>query len=629
MFSASPERPSKSAYSMRSGKAGHGNPWVEQYSGHVGEDGLGGPVPPEDLCDEALAALDDFALFRRRYFGRGPSPWQVDAGEKVVALLAEAQRSQEAEYLVLNAPPSAGKSTLWHDVCCWLICRDRRVRILYGSRTSGQAMRYTSRVRSSLSRRSLATPKDLDVAAGLAVRPDGVLSRDFGRFKPLDRFTAWQKGGFIVAQLDDEGTGEKEPTVTAFGFDSDYLGMRVDLAIWDDLVDPKNIRTAEIMEQLQEDWDNVAEERIEGGGLCVLQGQRLRHNDLYRYCLDKKRAKDEEDDEAPDGDWVAKYHHIVYPAHAEARCHGLHKRTDTPFDPRDPDGQGCLLDPKRLSWRKIKTEMDESPDKFRVVMQQEDLDPGLALVRPIWVAGGKDEETGSLHPGCWDHERGLWEWPTFQGAFHQAVVIDPSPSNYWACQQWVYHHESERQFLIAIDRRRMEAPELLDWSADRQCFTGFLEDWWGRSSELGHPFRYVVVEVNVAQKWLLQYDHAKRWATKRGVSFVPHTTGVRKSDDAQGIPSLKTLWRTGRVRLPGKADGSRAAAEMLVREALRYPHGTTDDQVLGHWFFNFTLAKLSPRQPTKRVGARRPSWLKEGAGAMPDAWHRVFAQRGA
>jgi hypothetical protein len=626
------DRVSKSRSSMRTGKAGNGNPWADSYAGALGEDGLEPPVPPDELCAEAAASLEDFALFRRRYFGRGPSPWQVDAGEKVVGLLLEAQRTQQREYLVLNAPPSAGKSTLWHDVCCWLICRDRRVRILYGSRTSGQAMKYTQRIRSSLSQRSLYVPKEADLRTGMSVAPAGVLARDFGRFKPLDRFTVWQKGGFIVAQADEEGTGEKEPTVTAFGFDSDYLGMRVDLAIWDDLVDYDNLRTLDVIENLQEDWDNVAEQRIDPGGLCVLQGQRLKHNDLYRYCLDKRRARDEESDEdsLTDDDMVPKYHHVVYPAHAEARCHELHKRTDPAYDPADPDGRGCLLDPRRLPWRDLRTDMDTQPDKFRVVMQQEDLDPELALVRPIWVSGGRDEETGAVHPGCWDHDRGLWEWPTLSGAAHQAMVVDPSPSNYWACQLWLHHPDSERQFLLAIDRRRMEAPELLDWSADRHCFTGLLEDWWVRADEAGRPFRYVVVEVNAAQKFLLQYDHAKRWATQRGVSFVPHTTGVRKTDDNSGIPALKTLWRTGRVRLPGRPDGSKAAAELLVRESLRWPHGTTDDQVLAHWFFNFTLPKLSPRRPAAKAAQKRPSWLGTSVGGVPAAWHKVFAgQKGA
>jgi len=601
-----------SSRTMAAGRAGHGNPWSNGYARLLGPASLPGPVPHTKLSAEARAALDDFGLFRRRYLGRGPSPWQEDGAERLVALLDRARVNRDREFVVVNAPPGSGKSTLFtHDLSVWLICRDRSIRILIGSRTSNQAMKYTRRIRRTLQQRDLLIPKEEDVRAGLAVYPEAVLLEDFGRFQPLGRGDdVWQQGGFTVEQHDGLLTGEKEPTVTAFGFDSDYLGMRVDVAVWDDLVDLDNVRNLDVIENLQEQWDAVAENRPDPGGINVLQGQRLRHNDLYRYCLDKRRIRDEELDEPADDDFIPKYHHIVYRAHDEVNCQGFHKRTDPAWK---PDGTGgCLLDPRRLPWRDLRTLMEEDPDTFRVVFQQEDLDPGSALVQKIWVDGGKDEATGSLLPGCWDHDRGVWQLPPV-GALtppnHVAVVIDPSPSNWWACQLWAYNHASERRFLIAVERKRMQAPELVDWNHDRSCFTGFLEEWWCRATEIGLPFRYVVVEVNAAQRWLLQYDHATRWATKRGVTFVQHTTTSRKTDEKLGIPAVKTHWRAGRIRLPGRPDGSKAASELLVREVLRWPNGATDDQVLAHWFFEFTLPKLSPKSTARPASRRRPSWV--------------------
>lgn len=632
-----------SSRTMAAGRAGHGNPWANGYARLVGIGDLPGPIPFDKLCYDARAALDDFGLFRRRYLGRGPSPWQEDAAERLVGLLESAREKRDREFVVVNAPPGSGKSTLFtHDLGVWLICRDRRIRILIGSRTTNQAMKYTRRIRRTLTQRDLLMPKEEDLRAGLAVVPQAVLLEDFGRFQPLGRGDdVWQMGGFTVEQHGGLLTGEKEPTVTAFGFDADYLGMRVDLAAWDDLVDLANVRTDDVIENLQEMWDSVAENRPDPGGLNLLQGQRLRHNDLYRYNLDKRRARDEEDDDVgPDTEFVPKYHHVVYRAHDESVCRDLHKRSDPSWrPPPTPAGDvlrglfgyhapesGCLLDPRRLPWRDLRTLMEEDPDQFRVVYQQEDLDPGSTLVQKLWVDGGKDPDTGTLFPGCWDHDRGLWELPLLTGTKHLALVVDPSPSNFWACQLWLYHQESERRFLLAVERKRMDAPEFLDWDADRRCFTGFLEEWWQRSSEMGMPLRFVVVEVNVAQKWLLQYDHAKRWQTYRGINFVQHTTGMRKTDEKLGIKSLKTPWRTGRVRLPGKPDGSRAQSELLVREVLRYPHGTTDDQVLAQWFFEFTLPKLCPPKPRQAGPAQRPSWLGRGPRGLPESWQKVFAQ---
>lgn len=613
---------------------GNGNPWADGHNDETPE-----PLENDELCGEAAASLEDFGLFRRRYLGRGPSPWQEDAAQRVLDLLLGAQRCRDREYLVLNAPPGAGKSTLWHDVAVWLICRDRRVRILYGSRTTPQAMKYTRRIRRTLQQRGRVWPRDEDLAAGLAVVPEAALVEDFGRFKPMGRNDGdvWQQGGFTVAQIGEQLTDEKEPTVTAFGFDADYLGMRVDLAIWDDLVDLANVRNMEVLHALEETWDLVAEPRIDPGGLNVLQGQRLRHNDLYRYNLDKRRAKDEEadldDEELSEDDFVAKYHHVVYPAHAEERCKGLHKRSDPAWSPKG--GDGCLLEPRRVPWRDLKTLMREHPDVFEVVYQQRDLDPSSALIQKLWVDGGEDPVTKTQFPGCWDHERGMWEMPppaAIPAPNHIALVVDPSPSNWWACQFWLYNPASEKRYLLAIDRRKMDAPEFLDWNRDLGCFTGFLEDWWCYAEEkLGVKLHHVVVEVNIAQKWLLQYDHAKRWAVFRGVNFTKHQTGAHKHDDDLGIPSVKDLWRTGRVRLPGKPDGSRQQALLLVNEMLqwtRHIRGTTaavtDDQVMAHWFFEFTLPKLAPRAGKGVATQKRPSWIREGALSTPSAWYRAF-----
>ena len=72
-------------------------------------------VPPARLNKEAARALEDFDYFRKRYLGRVPSPWQVDAAYKIVEKLD----SPDKEFMVLNCPPGAGKSTLFHDVAVW------------------------------------------------------------------------------------------------------------------------------------------------------------------------------------------------------------------------------------------------------------------------------------------------------------------------------------------------------------------------------------------------------------------------------------------------------------------------------------------------------------------------------
>ncbi|MFN9899721.1 MAG: hypothetical protein ACK55Z_13225, partial [bacterium] len=64
------------------------------------------------MCAEAKRGVEDFDFFRKYYLGRVPSPWQVEAAVTLVQLL----EAEDKEFVCLNVPPGAGKSTLFHDV---------------------------------------------------------------------------------------------------------------------------------------------------------------------------------------------------------------------------------------------------------------------------------------------------------------------------------------------------------------------------------------------------------------------------------------------------------------------------------------------------------------------------------
>src|SRR6478609_8745069 len=96
----------------------------------LGRTSIGGFDIPLPLSDEASKALEDFAYFRKRFFGRRSTPWQERAAYEILRSV----QSEDREYVVVNCPPGSGKSTLFtHDVICWLIARDRTIRIMIGS----------------------------------------------------------------------------------------------------------------------------------------------------------------------------------------------------------------------------------------------------------------------------------------------------------------------------------------------------------------------------------------------------------------------------------------------------------------------------------------------------------------
>jgi hypothetical protein len=150
----------------------------------------------------------------------------------------------------------------------------------------------------------------------------------------------------------------------------------------------------------------------------------------------------------------------------------------------------------------------------------------------------------------------------------------------------------------------------LDWNYSEATFSGLLEEWWWRSDDLGRPFTYLIVEANAAQRFLLQYDHVKRWQSQRGVSVIPHATHRNKSDADFGIQTIAPHYRHGRVRLPGKiADGSRNTSLKLVNEVTRWPNGNSDDCVMAHWFLLWNAPNIFPKNILNPPKFNRPSWM--------------------
>lgn len=551
------------------------------------------PQTVSALKPEAARALEDFEFFRLRYFGHVSMPWQIEAAERAVQLLG----SENTELVVVNCPPGSGKTTLFaHDIPAWLTCRDRQIRGIIGSRTARQAEVYTARLRRTFERRIPVQAKEREKAQGLAVDATGVLIDDFGRFKP-ERSELWTREHFIVAQVNDVMVSEKEPTWTAFGMDSGSLGWRVDYFTWDDLVD-KSTRSMEAEEQQQIWWDDEAESRLEPAGCGILQGQRLRSTDLYRYNLNKRVMNDEGDETD-----TPVYDHIIFKAHYDEECQGDHGPGAKPYP------EGCLLDPLRLGWRVL--QQKKANGKFETVYQQQDVNTADVLVQKVWIDGGRGRD-GTDHPGCWDKTRGLCELPAgLDGPLVSVATADPSPTRFWSIQWWAYHPATEQRFLLDLIRQGMDAPDFLDFDHNNGVFHGVMEEWQQRSHDLGIPITHWVVEANAAQRFMLQYEHVKRWKALRSVEVIPHQTHRNKADPKMGVTAIAPHYQYGRVRLPGKGM-ARIASFKLIDEVTRWgeDYRGTDDCVMAHWFFEYNLPNLVGFDVSKLPRMARPTWTR-------------------
>lgn len=559
------------------------------------------------LSANADAALDDIDLFARRYFGIILRPWQLEASAKVVELYHTA----EEEYLVVNVAPGSGKTTFFTKILpAWVTARDRSVRGLIGSNVQRVADSMVRQLRREFEREIPIKAEPREMQMGLAVDAVATLAGDYGAFRP-DNAELWRADTFVVRQPGDESLADKEPTWSAFGRNTGFLGLRFDMIVWDDVYDRTAMRTAEARAELRRWWDDIAETRLEPGGLLVLQGQRLSAEDIYRYALDKVKVVEIDDDEGTEEVVGKKYHHIKFVAHDEENCQKLHKRTDPALG-----AGGCLLDPRRLPYSKLKGIQQHDPRQFAVVYQQEDVDFTHTLVNPLWVSGGTSPE-GILYPGCWDNDRDIWELPAnIPSGGITVASADPSPTKFWALQAWHYVPDTGFRYLLEAYRQQMDAPSFLDWNHAQGRFSGIAEEWWQISSDMGRPITYWIVEANAAQKFILQYDHFRRWAALRGVQLLAHYTHARnKTDPDYGVWMLAQHWRDGRIRLPGKPDTyARPHSLLLINEVTKWTpereHLMTDDCVMAQWFFEHNLPNLRPPN-TAPTELRRPSWIKK------------------
>jgi hypothetical protein len=545
------------------------------------------------LDKPAKRAIDDFAYFRRRYLGRRTVGWQTDAANQIVKALTDHQETDEEMRLVVNAPPGAGKSTLFtHDIPVWLICRDRSVRIMLGAAAETISAQYARRIRATLARQVPIRASGRDIRRKLAFDAEATLRQDFGQFEP-DSSTIWRASEFTVRQTDDTATGEKESTVTAYGKDSEFLGGRFDVVIWDDLVTVRNMRTDAGRKDLFTWWDTQAESRVEPGGVFILQGQRINANDLYRYCLDKR-----------DDDGTPTYRHVVYKAHDDSKCEGHHyKEAAWPAT--------CLLDPRRLPYKKLMSIKESDARLFEVVYQQGDVNPDSSLIDKVWVNGGEDEH-GQIWPGCLD-TRGFSDAPEIlkDGTAWSVITVDPSPTKWWGILWWAYHPATEQRFLIRAERRKMPSNQLLDMDLDTGEFSGLAEEWRKMAVEAGIPLDQVIVERNAAQRFMLQSTIWTRWTSVHLVPILPHDTHINKTDPQYGLSALVGPIKAGRYRLPTGITGHEEnVVKRLIHEMTHYPAVEDSDLLMAAWFFEHHLAKTwSPRQSQHQLNT--PTYLRE------------------
>jgi hypothetical protein len=240
------------------------------------------------------------------------------------------------------------------------------------------------------------------------------------------------------------------------------------------------------------------------------------------------------------------------------------------------------------------------------------------LVDPVWVTGGMGLD-GEYHPGCRDDDRGWWEKPQgLAGPLVSVAMTDPSGTARWGhlwylWQPGVAGEREDTRHLMAAKHRKMPADQFLDWNSSTGTWSGLMEEWWQRSSDLGAPIQWWIVEQNAAQRYLLQYDHVRRWQLARGVRIIGHNTHRNKHDPDLGLTAtIPPVWRRGLIRIPFREAQSQGierdmTAVDFIKVHQDYPHVSADDLVMAGWFFEVNKDQIRPVMGDMPRQAR-PRW---------------------
>ena len=608
-----------------------GDSWMFKHRQSQARVGLGKAPPPKTpgmirKHRNARLAFEDFAYFRLACFGYKTPPWALQAVEE----LRQAVETRNREFVCMNVFPGAGKSSLMMHFVCWLIVRDRTIRILWGSASETLAQKWVNGVRIELGRTEPGEGYEDDIASGRAVKPRYCIVDLFGSFRPSAHHgTIWQVKEFTVSTPGDgingEGPPPPGPTLVAVGRDTKQLGKRANFIVWDDLWTKEENDNPEVGKKVKRFFDATIETRLQPNGTLVLVMQRLGPADLSRYVLDKRMPTLDEMTGEETG-WEPEYRHIVYPAHHDDLCDGLHPAGRPAWDPLDPQPGHCLTDPEALPPKDFVR--IRSKPVYLVEYQQRDVDPQGAIFREIWLTGGRDED-GDHFRGCLNLTRGLWEPPEGVplGTLASAAAIDPGHENYWGLYASLSSMDvnSEREWVLAAEHRRMPMGTergLLDWDFERKCFVGILEEWYQRSKDIGAPFSHVVSEINAAQRHLFRLTNViDKWQQTRQCRIVTHSTGRNKIDPKMGVEHLIAMrLQTGAVDIPWRKGETQDALRSLYNEIVGYKQGwPTDDVLMAMWMrtlkrrsFHRTLVPVGPdRDGGARRGRSGHDWVAE------------------
>lgn len=466
---------------------------------------------------------------------------------KFYETIERAKETKDKARMLVLAPRDHGKTEAAVTLCVSAICKNRDIRILWISEALGQAEKRMRRVKALLESNKIqedwcSTPE-----------------KGFGPFKQSDE-DRWMSTQVYVSRT----LQSVDPTLEAVGSGGAITGGHFDLIIADDLEDDKTTYT-ENQRQKTRDWfrGTISPMLVRGGTMIVI-GTRKHHADLYSYMLEDPTWRVMEDkaiSKFPDS-----YHFIteqddrgrevIVDVHVEGEAKVLWEaERDIKYLLREKQAVGQVL--------------------FSREFQNEVQDDSAAAFRMEWIKSAQ-ERGKSLS---------LYEIPEedldiVQG-WDLSLVTDAKgaatrDTDFTVGVTWAKDKNGHR-YLLGIRRERGLSPAKL-----RSVIMAEYERFGGR-------VRKIAVERNNFGELIFM-----GLQKSTDLPLTPHlTTGKKKADPWEGVPSLGILFENQKVTLPSKTQQDKEAVGPLVSELWGLGRERHDDTVMALWIAETVVRKAS------------------------------------
>ena len=168
------------------------------------------------------------------------------------------------DFVVMHIPIEHAKSTLFSIVfALWLTYQNRNIRGAIFSNTARQAQAFLRRIK-------------------WHIQYNELLKEDFGSFEQggvePDVDSKWTEEQIFVKR--DRSAQSKDATWQALGVEGAIYGARLDVAIFDDIIDMSNSLTERTRQRVETWYHEMAESRVVEGGKIIVLGTLQHEKDL-------------------------------------------------------------------------------------------------------------------------------------------------------------------------------------------------------------------------------------------------------------------------------------------------------------------------------------------------------------